>query len=106
MPRLRLLPALLLALCGGEGALAAQAPSVLIPAGRADQLPVSPTYRRPVLAPRMQPVALAPAPAPFLLRAIQVHGSSLDAAVLQRAYAAWLGRTVDEAGLKAVAEAV
>ena len=102
----RSLPALLLALCLGNRAVAAQAPSVLVPSTRADQSPVAPSYRRPVLEPRLQPVAAAPSTAPFLLRDVRVQGSSLDPAMLRRAYAPWLGRTVDDAGLTGLSDAV
>ena len=100
------LGSLLLALCLGGPAVAAQAPSVLIPSTRADQRPVAPSYRRPVLEPSLQPAARTPTTAPFQLRDVQVRGSSLAPAILQRVYAPWLGRTVGEAELKAVADAV
>ncbi len=106
MRRRQTLSALLLALCMADHALAAQAPSILVPSARADQQPVSPSYRRPVLEPKLQAGVATPSTAPFLLRGVQVTGSSLAPAVLQRAYAPSLGRTVDEAGLKAVADAV
>ena len=106
IPGRRFLGALLLALWSGGPALAAQAPSVLTPPTRADQHPVAPSYRRPVLEPTLQPAKSTPVTAPFQLRDVQVRGSSLAPALLQRAYAPWLGRTVDEAGLKAVADAV
>ena len=102
----RTLGPLLLALCLGGPALAAQAPSVLVPSTRADQRPVAPGYRRPVLEPSLQPAARTPAIAPFQLRDVQVQGSSLAPAILQRAYRPWLGRTVGEAELKALADAV
>ena len=50
--------------------------------------------------------AAPPGIAPFRLRNVQVQGSSLPAAVLQRAYAPWLGRTIDETGLKDLTNAV
>ncbi len=102
----RSLGALLVALCLEGTAFAAQTPSVLVPSGRADQRPVAPSYRRPVLEPTLQPAEHTPETAPFPLRDVQVRGSSITPAILQRAYAPWLGRRVSEAGLKAVADAV
>ncbi len=96
----------LLSLCLGGAAVAAQAPSVLVPSTRADQSPVTPAYRRPVLKPKLQPSAATPSTAPFQLREVQVQGSSLDATVLRRAYAPWLGRTAGDTELKAIADAV
>ncbi len=107
----RSLSTLLLALCTTTPALtgravAAQAPSVLIPSSRADQFPVAPRYRRPVLEPKMQPAAVTPSMAPFRLDDVQVQGSSLSPAILRQAYAPWLGRRVGETDLKAVTDAV
>ncbi|WP_174300264.1 ShlB/FhaC/HecB family hemolysin secretion/activation protein [Caulobacter sp. S45] len=95
-----------LTLCAGGGVLAAQSPSVLVPSTRADQLPVTPGYRRQVLEPTLRPAALAPSTQPFRLLDVQVQGSSLSPALLQRAYGPWLGRMVGETDLKAVADAV
>ena len=106
MARRRIAIGLLLAFCAGDRALAAQAPTILIPAARADQSPLTPSYRRPILEPRLLRVTLAPTITPFVLRGVQVQGSSLPPAILQRAYAPWLGRTVGEADLKALADAV
>ena len=97
---------LALAVCLAGQAQAAQAPSVLVPSTRADQLPVTPSYRRPVLEPRLQPTGAGQALRPFQLKGVQVQGSSLAPAVLRRAYAPWLGRTVDEAGLRTLADAL
>ena len=105
MLRARLL-ALLLPFCAPGPVLAAQSPSLLVPSTRADQLPVSPGYRRPVLEPTLQLSARAPSTAPFVLHGVQVQGSSLPGAVLRRAYEPWLGRTVDAADLKAIADAI
>jgi hemolysin activation/secretion protein len=96
-----------LALCGAApAALAAQAPSVLIPPTRADQSPVAPAYRQPVLEPRLQAVLAPSSTPPFRLAEVEVDGSSLPAKVLKRAYRPWLGRTVGDAELKALADAV
>ena len=85
-------------------ALAAQAPSVIVPSTRADQFPVIPSYRRRVLEPRLAPAAVGAPIRAFLLRSVEVRGSTLNPALLRRAYAPWLGRRVGEADLKALVD--
>lgn len=85
-------------------ALAAQAPSVIVPPTRPDQAPVVPAYRRPVLEPAQRPGATLAPFQPFVLRAVAVRGSTLPPAVLRDAYAPWLGRPVGPAELKTITD--
>ena len=85
-------------------ARAVQAPSVLIPPTRADQAPLTPAYRRSTLEAAPQPVV--PRFAPFVLRNVQVNGSSLPQELLRRSYAGLLGRPVDRAELQTIVAAL
>ena len=96
---------LLLAILIAVPAHAAQAPSVLIPPSRADQQPITPTYRRPLLERKLTTTGPA-AFAPFQLQAVEVRGSTLPPAVLKKAYVRWLGRTVRQADLKTITDAI
>ena len=85
-------------------ARAAQAPSILIPPTRADQRPVEPSYRRPEL--ETAPPAALPAFSPFRLLSVDVRGSSLPRALQRKSYAGLIGRTVSEADLNALVQAL
>ena len=100
----RVLALVAAALWPGLQAGAAQAPSVLIPATRADQGPVAATYR-PSLEGRLHPAAAAEF-TPFVLRGVQVLGSSLAPDLLVTAYASRLGHRFTQADLNDVVEAI
>jgi hemolysin activation/secretion protein len=72
---------------------------------RPDERP--PTVRRSVRPSRAPPASSAPRlAASFVLQRVEIEGSSLPPQVLAAAYAPFIGRTIDGAGLKQITDAL
>lgn len=83
----------------------AQSPSQVVPSTRADQAP--PGARAPGgQAPRPAARGQTPALTPFVLRSVEVTGSSLPSERVQAAYAPFIGQTMDEAKIQALSDAI
>jgi len=86
-------------------ALAQTAPSRIVPPSRPDVAPTPP--HAPQATPAMPRSEQAPPSVrPFVLRGVQVQGSSLPAAAVEAAYRPFLGRTLDGANLIQLSDAV
>ncbi len=87
--------------------LLAQTAAKGIPANRPDQLP-SPAPPRAGASAAVKPAGATPPAAitPFTLTAVRIEGSTLPPAMLAPAYGPFVGRTIDQAALVALTNAV
>ncbi|MDQ0464363.1 hemolysin activation/secretion protein [Caulobacter ginsengisoli] len=105
MKSILLLTAALAALSGPGLALAQTAPSKAVSPDRLDQGRPAPRPTPRAARPRRVRPA-APAIQPFVLTAVTVEGSTLTQAQLDAALQPFIGRTLDQAGLQALSDAV